>query len=244
MENMGNILAILAIIGLIIVSGLAILKPQDQTKQTMSVSGNSELSVSPDEAVIYINVITEADTADKAQSDNKATSLKVTDALKKVGIKDSDIETSNYYLNKNQIWNQMTQKYDEKGYILTHTMKVTTTDVENVGKYIDAAVSAGANGIDRITFDLTKATEKDVRSQALTAATVAAKEKAQSIAQTAGIKMGKITSIQESNFYYTPYEYNVGMNIAPGAAKMDSVNSISPQKVSVTSSIQLIFEIN
>ncbi len=240
-----NLLGIVAIVGLIVAVIVMAVKPNSAVNENMAVSGNAELSVSPDQAEVYINVVSEALTAGEAQTANKEISNKVIAALKNLGIDEKNIETSNYYLSKKQEWEYKEQKYTEKGYILTHTLKVTTTDVQNVGKFVDAAVGAGANGIDRINFGLTKATEKDVRAQALVKATQAAKEKAQSLAETAGVKLGKVTGISESNFYYTPYVYNVRNNYDAGAGiAMDEAESISPQKVDVTSSVQITYAIN
>jgi|SRR3989338_8505470 len=211
-------------------------------KDTLSVAGNAELTVAPDQAVLYISILTEGDTAKKAQDSNKAISNKVIDALKKAGIKNEDIETDNYYLYKKTEWEPKLEKVVDKGYELRHTLKVTTTKIDGVGSLVDTAVNTGANGVDRISFGLTKETEKEVRAQALEKASLAAKEKAKSITSTLGLKLGKITSIQESNFYYTPYEY------APRAAGMEKLaveeTQIQPQKVVVTSNINLVFEIS
>jgi uncharacterized protein YggE len=243
MDGKTNIIALVAIIGLVLVSSMVILKPADEQK-SLSVSGTSELTVSPDKAEIYLNVVTLALTASQTQEDNKAISTKVIAALKQAGVKETDIETSNYYLNKKQDWNPEKLENEDKGYELIHTIKVTTTEVESAGTLVDNAVTAGANGVERVSFGLTKELEKQVKANALSKATVAAKEKAQNIAQASGVTLGKITSIQESNFYYMPYEANVRNAYGEGANDMAGSSIISPQKVEVTSSIQMSFEMD
>tara|TARA_Y100000310_G_scaffold327713_1_gene394514 strand:+ start:95 stop:859 length:765 start_codon:yes stop_codon:yes gene_type:complete len=214
-------------------------------RNTMSVSGNAELTVAPDKATVYINVLTDGVTAKQAQDDNKKISNNVIAALKRTGIKDDDIETSNYFLHKKTEWDPETRKSIETGYRLTHTLKVTTTDIDDVGKLLDTAVKAGANGIDRVSFGLTKELETKVRDNALKNAAVAAKDKAKSIASSTGVTLGKITSIQENNFYFTPFEYPVAefaeRSLAGGIA--DDSN-ISPQNVEVQSAISVVYEIS
>jgi uncharacterized protein len=244
MENKYNVMGIAAIIGLVIivVTMVAVNAPEENKVQNMlSVSGTAELSVAPDQAILYINILTEGPTAQGVQSENRVTANKVMDALKAAGIKEKDIATSNYYLYKKTTWDENTKKNIDDGYALTHQLKITTTDIENVGSYVDKAVTAGANGVDQITFSLTKEMEKQVKANALTMATTAAKDKAASMASTAGVQLEKITSISESNFYYAPYAANVKANIAGGA--MDAASNIAPQNVDVTATVAVTYEI-
>ena len=89
---------------------------------------------------------------------------------------------------------------------------------------------------------MTKETEKKVRDEALMKASENAKGKAESITKALGVRLGKISSIQESNFYYTPYEYARASGLEK--AVMAEEIQIQPQKVEVMSNINLIFEIN
>ncbi len=214
MKEKHNMLTMIIIIGLII--ALIIVSVNNKPvvnvgegagiqKDTLSVSGNAELTVAPDQAILYVTVLTEGVTAKETQDQNKANANSVIRALKLQGIDDKDIETSTYNLRKKIEWDPVTRKNVDKGYMLTHTLKVTTTKIDKVGNLVDVAINAGANGVDRISFGLTKETEKEVRAEALTKASKAAKEKAESIATSLNLRLGKITSIQESNFYYASY---------------------------------------
>jgi uncharacterized protein len=225
----------------------------DYQRNTLTVSGNAQLTVSPDEASVYISVVSDNKTAKLAQENDRTTSDAVMAALRAAGLNASDIETQTYSLSKldeyvpvdiNVMPISEKAKYVDRGYRLTHTIKATTKHTESVGDIIDAAVAAGANGVDSITFGLTKETEKKVRDDALAKATQAAKEKAQSLAQTAGAQLGKVITINEQNFYYTPYEYNVRSNVMlDSASGAVPPTAISPQKVEVTSSVGLVYEI-
>lgn len=249
MKEKHNMLTMVIIIGLIIALIIVSLSNRPVVnvgegagvqKDTLSVSGNAELTVEPDQAVLYVTVLTEGKTAKEAQDQNKANANSVIRALILQGISDKDIETSTYNLRKKTEWDPVTRKNVDKGYMLTHTLKVTTTKIDKAGNLVDTAINAGANGVDMISFGLTKETEKKVRAEALEKASEAAKEKAESIAKSLNLRLGKITSIQESNVYYASYDY------APKAVgiEMAGETQIQPQKVDVTSSISLVFEIN
>ncbi|MDD5111883.1 MAG: SIMPL domain-containing protein [Candidatus Altiarchaeota archaeon] len=213
----------------------------DSSRNTLSVSGSSQVTVNPDEAYVYISVITNASTAKVAQDDNRKTTNAVIAEPVQQGIAADDIETTTYNLQKRYDWVDKEGKSVETGYVLTHTLKVTTGDVEDVGTIVDAAVGAGANGVEQVEFGLTKVSEKKVRDQALLNATMVARDKAERMAQAAGVKLVKVISVYESNYYYTPYEYNVRSNMGDYATAAPSL--ITPQKVDVSSSVQVVYEI-
>jgi len=237
------VLCLLAIVGI-----LALKNPVTQINPTITtqpnpnalyVSGNSQISVVPDKATIMMSIVTEGKTAALAQSENKNIANQVIADLKKAGVADEDIETSQYVIEKVYEWNKSLEKSVETGYRASHTLKVTTKNMDNVGSLIDTAISSGANEVNSVSFGLTKEKEKEVRSQALTLATTAAKEKAQNIASTAGVTLGTVLSISES-YYYSPAVYNV--RAESGGYAKDST-AISPMKVEVTGTISMTYEI-
>lgn len=240
----------LAVLGLIIALLVAIVgynfRNGTEQRDSMSVSGTSELSVSPDEAQIFINVLTDAKTAKEAQNQNRETTANVMTALKAAGITAGNIETTGYNLYKRTEWNKTSERYVEVGYELTNTIKVTTSDINNVGSLVDLAINAGANGVDHVSFTLTKDAERKAKADALLKATVAAKDKAENLATTLDIKLGKVLSVQESNFYYTPYDYyNQGLvNYKADMGMSATGNTISPQKVDVRSTISITYQLN
>tara|TARA_Y100000310_G_C20522832_1_gene734523 strand:+ start:343 stop:756 length:414 start_codon:yes stop_codon:yes gene_type:complete len=133
-----NRLGQLIIVGLILVIVLMTFRGSPDIKvvtgnensKGLSVSGNAELTVSPDKATVYVNIVTEGETATIATEQNKEISNKVLDALKKSNVKDT--ETNNFYLSKKTKWDKDLRKSVDDGFILTHTIKVTTEDIDNV----------------------------------------------------------------------------------------------------------------
>jgi uncharacterized protein len=219
-------------------------KQPDYQRNTLTVSGNAQLTVSPDKAEVYISVVSDNKTAKLAQENNRAVADEVMSALKALGLNASDVETETYALSKLEDYDSEKGRYVERGYRLTNTIKATTRQIDKVGDIIDASVGAGANGVDQISFGLTKDAEKKVRDDAMVKATEAAREKAQMLAKSSGAEIVKVITVNEQNFYYAPYEYNY-----KGAVMMDSAaggappTAISPQKVEVTSSVNLVYEI-
>jgi uncharacterized protein YggE len=213
---------------------------ENMLRNTLTVTGRAELTFSPDEAWVYLSIVTEDLDAKKAQDDNRVIANAVIDAIKMWGVSASDIETETYSLSKIQDWDPDLRKYIDKGYRLTHTIKVTTTRINDLGDLVDTAVGAGANQVQRVTFTLSDQSERSARDEALKKAAEPAKEKAQLLATSTGATLGEITHIQEQDFYYTPFEYR-GADLMEAAAAAPT--TISPEKVEIRSTVQLIFEI-
>jgi len=163
-------------------------KQPDYQRDTLTVYGNAQLTVSPDKAEIYISIVSDNKTAKLAQENNRVVANAVMAALKAQGIDASDIETETYYLAR--LEDGGIRDYDaadiysgkdrivDRGYRLTHTIKATIRQIDKVGDVIDATVRAGANGIENVVFGLTEESENRTRAEAMVKAVEAAKEKA------------------------------------------------------------------
>jgi len=213
---------------------------------TISVSGNAELTVSPDQAEVYVRIVTEKPTANTAQEENARLTNTVRDALKKTyNLEDEDIESSSYNLWPQQKWDPETREYEKTGFKVQHLLKVTTKELKEVGDMLDTAVQNGANGVDRISFGLSKEMDKDVREQALGRAAGAARVKAEALTQSLGVTLGKVSSISESNYNYAAYDYAMPeMAMADGGMERSFKTEISPQDVNVRANVNVAYDIN
>lgn len=217
--------------------------------EKISVSGLSEMSVTPDEAEIYLTVTTENKDPKLAQEQNTIVSKEVIEALKAQGILAENIETLNYRLNEKYDYdyyylNAEEKKEAEKIYEASHSIKVKTKDLTKIGSYVNTAITAGANGIDSVNYILSDEKEAEVRAQALEKAITAGTDKAKSMTKTMNVRLGKVITLTENNYYYTPYRYdaNLKIDVASGSAA-ESLNYLAPQDVEVRSTVYIEFEI-
>jgi len=127
------------------------------------------------------------------------------------------------------------------GWRATQTLKVKTTELNKVGSIVDIAVNNGANQINSINFGLSEEKEKEYKKQAIAAATVNAKEKAETIADSLGAELGSIRSVSESGFYYRPYAYAAAKTDAAEAA--EEIAQVLPGDVTVTANINIVYNI-
>jgi len=213
-------------------------------KSTISVTGQAQFDVDPDEAEVNIRVQTKEPTAKRAQEENARLMSTVKEALKNAGVKDDEMETINYNMWPQQKWNPTTQESEDDGYMVQHTLKVTTKDVTHVGAMVETAISAGANGLDSINFKLSDKKREDVNSEALAQASTNAKSKAESIAAGLGVRIKGIVAVSESNVGYDYYPRPMYAMSEKAAGGMDySENVVSPASVSVSATIGIVYEI-
>ncbi len=240
-------IAVIAVAGLALVCFATVMKENtaavvslDGQRNVLTSTGTHVLEVVPDQAVILLDVNTNSSTAKEASDQNRILLNQVMASLRAQGIAESDIETTNVYLNKASRWDSKSQEYVELGYEQRTTLKVTVKDLAKAGTVLDAAISAGANGVQDISFELQPATENRYKQQALTDATKVATQKARILADAADTELGRVTSVSENSYNYVPWVYNAKQIEADAAITPTPIN---PQKVSISVSVTVSYEL-
>ena len=141
------IIALIALVGVIGV--VSYVTPS--TDNTVDVTGSAQVTVPPDQVVVYAQVLTKAILADDAKNMNSEISEKVINALKAIGIESKDIETENYNIYQDCEWTQIGQSC--KGYAASNSIKIKSKEFNNAGKIVDAVVDSGAL-VSYINFEL------------------------------------------------------------------------------------------
>ena len=161
------------------------------SQRSVTVTGTATIKASPDEAVVSLGVQTQANTAQGALSDNAAKMTKVLAALADQGIAKGDIATS--YVSLYPTYGPNGQEVT--GYQAQNQIDVTIRDLSKVGPVIDAAVGAGANLSNGITFQLSD--QNQGMNQALADAVKNARDKAEALATAGNASLGDVITIQE-----------------------------------------------
>ena len=214
----------------------------NSTVLTVSAEGRTDRA--PDLAVFSAGVASTGKTAGEALAKNSTDMARVIAALKRAGIADRDIQTSN--LSINPVYadpNREPRPIDEQiaprviGYQANNSVTVRQRRLEDFGKVIDTLVSAGANQVNGPSFMV------DNQDSALDAARVAAmkkaRERANLYAGAAGLRVVRILTIAESGGYSAPPRvfYSRAMDAAAPAPPVEA------GEVSLTSSVTVSFEL-
>lgn len=237
------IAASLIIVALIICGTLVLLNLKNLKGDIKTVEsfGESKIEIKANKASIIVSYEARAKTAEEAQKNNKEVSVKIILNLKNNGLKEEEIETLSYYVNPQYDWKDGKQIFRE--YLAVHTLKISTTDINKIGSYIDAAMTGGANRIDSINYELTKEKENELKEQVLKEAAENARNKAEAIATGSGSKIKKLVSIQDTSFNYQPWVYRVDY-VKAQTAELKIPTEVETGKITIQANVKAVFEIN
>jgi uncharacterized protein len=181
-------------------------------EHTVTVSGTGTVSVAPDVADVYIGVSVSKPTAKDARNGAATQMAAVIAAVKKLGVADKDIATTNVSLSPTYDYNSSTPRLT--GYQFSNTLKITVRDLTKVADVLDDSVNAGATMINGVTFRVDDPTS--VQSQARSLAMADAKSKADALAKAAGVTVKGVASITEVTTSSPTYYYGAPMAAAAG----------------------------
>ena len=201
----------------------------------ITMSGHGEARAVPDTAMLSAGVSAQAPTAAAALSANTARMQDVLAALKKQGIPDKDIQTSNFSISP-QYANGNGQAPRVTGYQANNQVEVRLEDVAKLGATLDLLVTAGANQMNGVSFLIRNDTA--LLAQARAAAVAEARLKAETFAKAAGVGLGSILSIGEGG--------NEGPRPMYAAAPMmmrDKAVPVALGEQSVNADITIVWEI-
>lgn len=212
---------------------------------TISVQGTGQVGVQPDRGIVSIGVSTTATTAQTAAQNNAATSNAVITALNGIGIDNSNIQTSYYYLSPQYSYSNGVSTLT--GYQVTNEFRVTVVasgqTVQQlgtaIGRAIDTATSAGANQIYGVEFTASSDALHQAGLTALRDATLDASERAHTIASALGVNITGVVSVTTNPVYPEPVFVGLTASVASVTTPV-----LPPQSLTVTATVQATFSIN
>ena len=233
-----------ALVGFGSVAATQALSPSAQTSEssepvrTISVTGTGKVELTPDTAYIYIGVHSENSDAVEAVASNNEKSEAVKDALVALGVAEKDIQTTNFSIYPQPRYDDQGQPTGEITYMVDNTVYVKVSDLDMVGEILDAAVKAGANSINGISFDLEdkSAAMAEAREKAVDDANV----QAQQLADAAGVSLGPVITITTSSVAPVTPIYGKG-----GGASVEMAASVpvSPGQMTISVDVFMVYGI-
>jgi uncharacterized protein YggE len=204
--------------------------------RVITMSGHGEARAVPDTAMLSAGVSAQAPTAAAALAANTARMQGVMAALKKLGVPDKDIQTSNFSISPQYANGNNGQAPHVTGYQANNQVEVRLEDVSKLGVTLDALVTAGANQMNGVSFSIRNDTA--LLAQARAAAVAEARAKADTFAKAAGVGLGSILSIGEAG--------NEGPRPMYAAAPMmlrDKAVPVALGEQSINADITIVWEI-
>jgi uncharacterized protein len=181
--------------GLLAVLGSTALAEEKRMERTVTVTASGTITAIPDMARISTGVVAEAETARAALTGNSEMMAKLIAGLKSSGIDPKDIQTSSFHIEPRYTNPREGEVAVINGYRVVNQVEVTSRNLDKLGEVMDALVSLGANQMNGLAFDVSKA--EMLRDDARKDAIANARRRAELYAAAAGAKVGKVVLISE-----------------------------------------------
>ena len=231
-------------LGLAAATALAAPAAAQQASITQSIAGTrldvnatGEVTRVPDIAVINAGVTTRSATAGGALREAANRMERVRAELRKAGVEDRDIQTSNISLGANYVYE--TNKAPRiNGYTASNQLSIRFRDIANAGAILDALVAVGANEINgpNLTIDKPEAALDEARAKAV----ATGRARADLYARAMGLRVARIVSVSESGSYPVPPPMPMMMRAEAGQAADTKIDP-GVQKLQV--SLAMTFEL-
>lgn len=226
----------------------------NKTENTIIFSGHGEVTAVPDIANVYFNISKEAKTVKEAQALVAGIEKKSLESLKTNGVLEKDIKTVNASFSPKYEY-----RYDAKimmpctqyncpptpgnnvivGYTASESVTIKVRNTDDVGKIMQGLGTLGVSDLSGPNFAVDN--EDGLKAEARKKAIDDAKEKAKVLAKDLGVRLGKITSFNESGNYPTPM-YSKGMML--DSVSSESAPALIPKgENTISSDVSITYEI-
>jgi uncharacterized protein len=220
-------------------------------ERTITVSGDAEVRVVPDQVQLSLGIISIDRSLAKAKSLNDERIKRTLAALRAQGIDPKHVQTDHLSAQPRRD----SGSYDRpnvdvpEAYEVRRNVMVTVKDLKKLEAIVTAVLDAGANEIDGLQF-LTTELRKH-RDTARAMALKAAREKAAAMAAELGMRAGRVRTISEHGggwSYWSPFrggggfQQNMMQNMAGGAEQPE--DGFAPGMISVKASVGVVFDLD
>ena len=201
----------------------------------LSVNAEGMVEGRPDMATVNLGVTTQGDTAQAALQENARRMQALTQALRRAGIAERDIQTSNVSVHPQQQYRENEPPLIT-GYQASNSVTAKVRNIDNTGRVIDAAVRAGGNTVNGVYFSYQ---DPDAQMDAARRDAIAeARQRAELYAGALNMRVVRIVAVQESGAFSPPMPMAVRMEAA-----QDASTPIAPGQIETRVNVNVTFEL-
>lgn len=158
-------------------------------------SGVATVKRAPDQAFVTFTTESRAARPAEAQKLNAQAMTQVQEAVKRAGIPTDAVRTLSFNLREDVDW--VNGKRTSRGYVVSNAIEVRADKLDDLGRLLDAAVTAGATNVSNIRFELKD--RSGAEREAVRLAVADARSRADAAAEGAGTKVVKVVRIEETS---------------------------------------------
>lgn len=224
---------------------------QDKPPRTITVSGNADVRVVPDQVVLTVGVANWGESISQAKADNDARTQNILALAEPFNIPPEQVKAD--YITVEPRYNDNYSNSEPGiiiGYFVRKTIVFTLKDISRFEELLTEVLDAGANYIYNAEFQTTEL--RKYRDQARGLALQAAREKGEAMAAELGETIGRPLDIQENTGgWLSSYRWgggglsNTSQNVVQdsGGPSADIEGSFAPGQIVVNASVTVTFEL-
>lgn len=211
--------------------------------RAVRVSGEATVRVAPDQATVRFGIVSRAETAEDARSQNATAARNAMNAVRELGVPEEKMRMETLQLRPRREYNPETQTHEEKGYEAIRLVVVEVEDLEQLPSLVTRVVQRGANRLEGIEYGLRDRTA--ARNDALRQAARAARDKAELLATTLGVALGPVQAISEESFGFDAPSARLEMQYAKtaGADAAPEPDAYAAGEIEVRATVQVTFSL-
>jgi uncharacterized protein YggE len=203
----------------------------------LTVNAEGVVEGRPDMATINLGVTTEGQTAQAALAENARRMQALVQALRRAGVAERDIQTSNVAVYPQQQYREG-QAPLITGYQANNTVTAKVRNIDNTGRVIDAAVAAGGNTVHGVYFSYQDPDRQ--LDAARRDAIEEARRRAELYASALGMQVVRVVAVNEGGGYSPPVPMPMAVRME---AAQDASTPISPGQIETRINVNVTFEL-
>ena len=209
---------------------------------TIHTTGIAFVRLQPDRVFVTIGVETTEKTTNAALSENSELMNGIVSELNKQGLMQNETSTSSFNIFPLYNYTESGTRLNVSGFTVLNSIRIESSNLDNVSEWVDTAVALGANEINNIHFEVSNNKLEGIKSKLITDAIANAKQKAETAAAAVGLKVIGVESLNvEESIPPSPPEPLFRGDIAAQAGGASPTTPILAGEQEVSTSVSGVF---
>lgn len=214
---------------------------QNVPGRLISVVGTAKQEVPPDQAVLSGQLVSKSKQLADAKTANDKLVERVLAVSRQFNVPKERVTASNVYISPEYTYNNATNKQEMQGYIVSRNLSIRMDDLTVHERLLSALINNGIDQVNGVNFTIANPDEK--RDALRVMAVQDARNRAQSLAQAAGARLGKVVSISTTDSSPPPMIPMRAAMMEKGSVASDSVAPSLPGMNTLSESVNVTFEL-
>ena len=195
--------------------------------------GSGERRIPPDRATVTLVVVSQAPSAGVAASKNARAVAAVRDTLRKLGLENAT-SIASYNVGPDYEMSPRSETPRRSGYAARSAVRVQLSQLDDVGRVIDAGLARGATEVEGVFFE--SSTAEEARRAAMAEAAASARRDAEALARSLGGTVGPLLGVSTAGAM-DARRMNVAMRMGYGGFAGAGNTVVTPNEIVVTAGV-------